>query len=182
MSTHPAVETERLLLRQFIPDDYENLSALLSDPEVTRYLSPGRPATREEMDHIFPSIRRHWDRHGFGRWAVARKDTGEFIGYGGLRLLVDTPEVVYHLARRYWGMGLATEVATASLSYGFGERHFDSVVAVAMPGNAASFRVMEKAGMRREGEREYFGMSLMQYRITRSEYRPGTAFYALRRD
>lgn len=41
---------------------------------------------------------------------------------------------------------------------------------------------MEKAGMRREGEREYFGMSLMQYRITRSEYRPGTSFYALRRD
>jgi integrase len=86
MNTHPAVETERLLLRQFIPDDYENLSALLSDPEVTRYLSPGRPATKEEMDHIFPSVRRHWDRHGFGRWAVARKDTGEFIGYAGLRL------------------------------------------------------------------------------------------------
>lgn len=182
MNTHPAVETERLILRQFVSDDYENLFALLSDPEVTRYMSPGRPVTSEEMNLIFPSIRRHWERHGFGRWAVVRKDTLEFVGYGGLRLLVDTPEVVYHLARRYWGLGLATEMAKASLAYGFGEHNFDSVVAVAMPENAASFRVMEKAGMRREGEQEYFGFNLMQYRITRSEYRPDASLYALRRD
>ena len=181
MITDPAVETERLILRQFVPDDQERLLALLSDPEVIRYMLPGRPPTREEMENILPSIRRHWERHGFGRWAVVRKDTLEFVGYGGLRLLVDTPEVVYHLARRYWGRGLATEMAKASLAFGFGEHGFDSIVAVAMPENTASLRVMEKVGMSREGAREYFGMSLTQYRITRGEYRPDASLYVVRR-
>lgn len=175
------VETQRLLLRRLAPADLKDFYAILSDPEVVRYVGTGEPASLAEAEAALLSIGRHWERHGFGRWAVAEKDTGRLIGYGGLRMLIDTPEVVYHLAKAYWGLGLATEVARASLRYGFEEHGFGRVVAVAMPGNGASIHVMEKLGMAYEGRANYFGIDVVQYSVSREGYPPDDSFYILRR-
>src|SRR5205085_8074181 len=118
----------------------------------------GELMTRADTETALLSVIKHWERHGFGRWAIIDKETERFIGYGGLRMLIDTPEAVYHLAKAYWGLGLATEVAQASLRFGFHIRGFDRIVAIARPENLASIHVMEKIGMRYEKHTEYYNI------------------------
>jgi ribosomal-protein-alanine N-acetyltransferase len=78
--------------------------------------------------------------------------------------------LVYLLDRRFWGAGLGTEVAEACLRYGFGERGFKRIVAFARQENAASRRVLEKVGVRYEGESTAYGVSVVRYEITRDEF------------
>jgi len=165
-----AIETERLRLRMFRASDLDDLANLFADQDVMRYVGNGQPCDRAEAKKALDSIIAHWERHGFGRWAVEHKETSEFIGYGGLRSLFGTPEVVYHLATRYWGKGLATEMARASLEFGFQQRRFDCIVAVAKPENVASIQVMKKLGMRFEMETSYYGIDVVQYVISAPEY------------
>jgi ribonuclease HII len=171
----PEIETARARLRMFTLDDLDDLHAILSDPEVVRHVGTGLPITREETEAALKSIISHWERRGTGRWAVTDKASGRLIGWAGLRLLEGTPEVVYLLTKDYWGNGLATEVARACLSYGFDRRHFGRIVAIAMPANLASQRVMEKLGMRREGEARYYGYDVVRYAILREEFTAGDA-------
>jgi RimJ/RimL family protein N-acetyltransferase len=177
----PSVETARLHLRVFRPDDLDDLAALLDDPDVMRYVADGKPATREETALALDSIIRHWQSHGFGRWAVIDKESENFIGFGGLRSLMGTPEVVYHFAKAFWGRGLATELARASLRYGFEEHRFEQIVAVAVPENAASIHVMEKLGMRYVRHTNIYNMDVVQYRIARSEFQLDDSPYILQK-
>jgi len=176
------VETARLYLRRFQLDDLDGLAGLLSDPDVMRYVGDGQPQSREVADSALQSIIRHWQEHGFGRWAAIDKETQTLIGFGGLRSMMGTPEVVYHFVKSYWGRGLATELASASLRYGFEERQFERIVAVAKPQNVASIRVMEKLGMRYLKHTIYYNMEVVQYEIERAEWDPDDSPYRLRRD
>lgn len=174
-----SIETARLRLRMFRPQDLDPLAALFADPDVVRYVADGKPIGREEADKALQSIIQHWHGHGFGRWAVEDKTTREFVGFGGLRSLFEKPEVVYHLARAHWGKGLATELATASLRYGFEEHRFDRIVAIANPQNAASIHVMEKLGMHYETRASYYGIEVVQYAIAREEFKLANSAYIL---
>jgi RimJ/RimL family protein N-acetyltransferase len=165
-----SIVTERLHLRTFSAADVDELAALFADPDVMRYVGNGEPADRAEAEKALTSIIGHWIRHGFGRWAVEDKHTREFVGYGGLRSLFGTPEVVYHLAKRHWGKGFATELARASLRYGFDVHNFDRIVAIAKPGNTASIHVMEKIGMQFETRTSYYDIEVVQYAITRDQF------------
>ncbi len=161
----PSIETARLHLRRFQLDDLDGLAALVADAEVMEYVGNGLPVTREEAEIALKSIIAHWANHGFGRWAVWS--------------LMGTPEVVYHFARAYWGRGLATELARASLRFGFKEHQFESIVAIAKPGNTASIHVMEKAGLKYELHTAYYNMNVVQYRILRAEFKPDNSAYTL---
>jgi ribosomal-protein-alanine N-acetyltransferase len=174
-----SIETERLLLRMFRPDDLDDLARLFADPDVVRYVGDGKPEGREEADRALQSIIKHWETHGFGRWAVVDKNTHEFIGFGGLRSLFGTPEVVYHLAKAHWGKGLATELGSAALRFGFENRGFERIVAIAKPPNTASIHVMEKLGMRFEKNTSYYHMDVVQYEIRREEFKPDDSTYKL---
>ena len=165
------IETARLRLRMFRLEDLDVLAALFADPEVMRHVADGKPVGREIAEKAIASIIEHWRLYGFGRWAVEDKQTGEFVGYGGLRSLLDMPEVVYHLATAHWGKGLATELALASLRFGLVEHGFERIVAIAKPGNAASIHVMEKIGMRFEKQTSYYGIEVVQYAITAAEFK-----------
>jgi RimJ/RimL family protein N-acetyltransferase len=173
------VETARLHLRTFTFDDLENLATLLADRAVMRYVGDGNPATRQETADALQSIIRHWERHGFGRWAAIDKVTGNFVGFGGLRSFEGQPELVYHLASSHWGRGLATELALASLRFGFEEHQFARIVALAKPANAKSIRVMEKVGLRYERHTNYLNIDVVQYGIDRTEFDSHEAPYQL---
>jgi ribosomal-protein-alanine N-acetyltransferase len=175
----PSVETARLNLRLFRPEDLDDLATLLADVNVMRYVGTGQPVSRGESERALYSIIRHWQEHGFGRWAVIDKATQRFIGFGGLRSLMGTPEVVYHLARPSWGGGLGTELARASLRFGFSEHPFERIVAVAKPENAASLRVMEKVGMQYEKHARYYNLDVIQYQISREDFRCDGGMYRL---
>jgi ribosomal-protein-alanine N-acetyltransferase len=175
----PAIETQRLLLRMFRPEDLDELARMFSDPDVIRYVGDGQPVNREGADKALQSIIKHWQTHGFGRWAAVDKQTKEFVGFGGLRSLFGTPEVVYHLATAHWGKGLATELGRASLRFGFEDRQFDRIVAIAKPLNTASVHVMEKLGMHFEKDARYYDIDVVEYAIGRAEFEPGEMEYRL---
>jgi len=178
----PSIETGRLILRPFELDDLDDLAAILADPDVTRYLPGGRPRTREQTGTTLQFIISHWEQHGFGWWAVNLKTDRELIGWCGLKLLDSTGgvEVLYLFARRHWGQGYATEACTASLRYGFQELKLDRIIALAVPENAASRRVMEKMGMQYEKTAEYYNLELACYSVTRAAFQPGAEVHRVR--
>src|SRR5258705_4502698 len=168
----PLIETDRLRLRLFRPEDLDDLAGMFSDPEVMRYVADGKPAGSDVAEKALRSVIDHWRRHGFGRWAAEDKQTRQFVGFGGLRSLFGMPEVVSHFAPTHWGKGLATELARASLRYGFEEHHFERIVAIAKPENTASIHVMEKIGMQSQMHTSYYDIDVVQYALAPEEYKP----------
>ena len=174
------IDTARLHLRQFTPGDLDELYPIFSEPEVVKYMKTGNPVSREETECALLSIIKHWAKHGFGRWAVIHKETQRLIGYGGLRNLYGMPELVYLLDRPFWGVGLATELATACLQWGFEKRPFERVVAITRPENTASRRVMDKVGMSYEKDMSYHGIEVVQYSISLETYQSLRVLHEIR--
>jgi len=147
------VETDRLLLRPWRPDDIEPLAALFADPDVWRFPF-GRGLTREESERFLDRHIHHRDTHGFGMWAAELKGENELVGFVGLAVPAWLPvvlpavEIGYRLHPAHWGRGLATEAARATLGHGFDVLRLDRIIGIFMPGNVASGRVMTKLGMR----------------------------------
>ena len=119
---------------------------------------------------------RHWERHGHGLWAAEYKPSGAFIGRIGLLHREDSPEgghrveVAWLLDRRFWGLGLATEGALASIRYGFEELGLERIISIALPQNVASRRVMEKAGLAFCGEARWQDHDVVWYAIDRDAW------------
>ncbi|MDQ3821233.1 MAG: GNAT family N-acetyltransferase [Acidobacteriota bacterium] len=169
------IETERVQLRMFRPDDLDGLSLIFADPDVVRHIGNGKPVQGEETEVALRSIIRHWGIHGFGRWAAVYKATRKLIGYCGLRSFNGVPELVYLLSKEYWGRGIATEMARAALSYGFEEKQFGQIIAMTKVENYASERVMKKLGMSYEKNAIICNMEVVCYSISREQYLSGSA-------
>ena len=164
------IETPRLQLRQFVPNDLDELYRLYSDPDLMRYIGKGI-RTKNETETALLSILKHYE-HGFGMWAVISKDDNKLIGRCGLCFLDNTPEVElgYLLDKSYWRKGLATEASHASLNYGFEVVKLDKIIAIAQPENIASRRVMEKVGMKYEKDAYFYNKDVVYYAISRAVY------------
>ncbi len=146
--------TERLILRQWRAADREPFAALNADPRVMEHF-PGL-TTREQSDAFADGMEAHLGEHGWGLWAVERRDTGAFIGFVGLKPVADDlpvapgTEVGWRLAHEHWGQGFATEGARAAVAYGFGELELDEIVSFTAASNVPSRRVMAKLGMQQD--------------------------------
>jgi len=175
----PIVETAHLELRHFSLDDLDQFASLLADPDVVRHVGNGLPIPRDEAEIALQSIIRHWTEHGFGRWLAIERESQAFAGFGGLRSLMGTPEVVYHFWKSFWGKGFATELARASFKFGFEEHNFERIIAVAKPENTASIRVMEKAGMCFDARTSYYDIEVIQYQILREQFQKHSDHYRL---
>jgi len=162
------LETDRLLLREFVEDDAESFFKLNNYPEVVRFV-PDKPLLNVEqarqtlIDHPIADYR----RYGFGRGACILKSTGEQIGFAGLKYLDELGEVdvAYRLLPAHWGQGLATEVALASVHYGFAALGLKRIIGLVMPKNIASVRVLEKTGLRYSGTVTLWGHTFSRYVI-----------------
>lgn len=149
-----ALRTPRLLLREWREEDAEPFAAMSADPAVMEYLlpHPGRAAS----DLWIAVMRSHCDIHGFAFLAVEIPGEARFIGAVGLdRVPFEahfTPavEIGWRLARPYWGKGYATEAARAVIDDGLGRVGLDEIVALTVPANRRSWRVMERLGMSRD--------------------------------
>ena len=179
----PEIETERLRLRAFTPDDLDSLCLVFGDTDVMRYLSQGKPRSREDTETGLLRTIEGFKKRGFGMWAVATKDCETVIGYCGLMFLEDTPELelAYGLAKSHWGKRFATEAAQASLRYGFEELKLDRIVAVVHPQNIPSQRVLEKLGMTYTKDAHHYDADLMYYEISKAGYQSDSSQYLLRR-
>ena len=155
-------ETARLVLRSWTPSDAPSFIRLFSDPEVRRFLPPMQAPTPESAAASIARRAAMEAERGFAALAVERKDTGELIGNCGLQPVQRVgPEIelAYHYVKSAWNRGFGTEAAIGVLAQAFGPLGLAAVIAIAVPDNIGSWRIMEKSGMRYVGQTdEYYGL------------------------
>ena len=173
------LETGRLRLRLFTPDDLDRMCELTRDPEVMRYIGHGHLFTREETLKNLTMIIGAFRRRGYGRWALERRDTGMLIGYCGLSS--GNPhvgiEVAYMLAREEWGKGFALEAGHAAIRYGFEALGVNSIAGITIQGNSRSCRVLVRLGMKFVRHARYYNFPCLQYAIARADWRRADSYY-----
>lgn len=148
----PILETERLVLRGWRPDDFEALAAIHGDQAVMTFL--GGVQERNDAWRSLASLVGHWAMRGYGKWAVERKADGAMMGRVGLINPEGWPgiELGWTLGAQYWGQGYATEAALAAMDYAFLTQPLDRLISCIDPGNAGSQAVARRIGQGK-GER-----------------------------
>jgi len=158
------LETERLIIRTWTPEDRPLFKELMQDPEVTRYVHRGEPYTDEEVDQWLGRQARQIAEFDVCMGAVIEKSTGRLIGLAGTQPLGTTGdlEIGWIFARDTWGHGYATEAGRAAMQHVLETLGRNRVVAIIDPDNEPSKRVARRLGM--EYEARYTGVQL-GYRV-----------------
>lgn len=163
------IETERLVLRTWLPEDAEPLAEIYSQPE---YLETMPPANAEEQIAMWS---RRWREDGFAQWAACERGTGRLIGRIGLLrhhdwpLAPDPVEVGWVLHREFWGRGLATEGGSASIEAWRQHLPDQTLHSFTIPQNARSRAVMERLGMSYGGITLWRGLAHIWYSLERGQ-------------
>ena len=166
--------TERLILRDYRPEDVPPYVALSADPQVMRYLGGPRPAA--ECAAELAAIAKQYAAIGYGMLAVERRKDGAFLGICGLSVehwYPDDLQIGWRLFPRYWGQGYATEAALVWRDHAF-SRDIARLISISDVPNTRSHRLMQRLGMRLDhtatltDDRETFAAHV--YALTRQEW------------
>lgn len=146
-------ETDRLIMREIVPSDAHAFLTLDSDPLVHQYLGNKPVQSLGEIYAVIDMIRQQYINLGIGRWAVLEKESGNFIGWSGLKRVTevynghqDFLDLGYRFIPKYWGKGYATESAKASIQYAFEHFTVSSLNAMVHVQNEGSNNVLRKCG------------------------------------
>ena len=148
------IQTARLDLRLWQPDDVAPFVRLNADPLVTEFL-PG-PVSADEARALFARQNALYQQHGTCYFAATLRETSELVGFVGVKHVAgDLPfapcfDIGWRLGSQWWGRGLATEGALAALRHGFLGLGLAEIVSFTVPANVRSRRVMERIGMVRD--------------------------------
>ena len=147
------LETERLVLRRFTPDDCGHLFDLDNDSEVMRYINGGIPISMDKIQNDIMPLFLNYDESqpGLGFFAVVEKVSTGFMGWCCLRPAHIAPSecsIGYRFLKSSWGRGYATEASRALMSKGFTELGLKRITATTYEHNTASRRVLEKLGLK----------------------------------
>ena len=163
-------QTPSLIIREFVPEDLESYLDHFNDEEVLRYI-PQR--TREERIGIFnKAIANYTNGEKLLIYAMWLKPANEFIGSCLIRPFGDEPnttELGYSINRIHWNKGLATEMAVAMIAIAFEDPETQQVVAVTVPANIGSQRVLEKAGFIKQPNIIRHGEELAYFKLERND-------------
>jgi len=155
------IETEHLLLRRWRESDIAPNTAMLSDPDSARFITPdGKPVTDEFVGWRNAAIMAgHWVLHGFGLFAVEEKASRRYVGRVGPWFPAGWPgfEVGWGIAREFRGKGYAVEAATASIDWTFATFEIDQIIHPIRPENVPSQKVAQRLGAAIERQVELFG-------------------------
>lgn len=163
--------TERLTLRPLLPDDAEAYLAIRHHPDVARWVP--RP-----LEGVIGRFAASWEERRYAPWGVFRD--GRLIGHGGLNYVPEfgETEVLWALHPDAWGQGYATEVARASLDYGFGTLGLELIFAITLPDNTASQSVMKRIGLTYRKRVTYKGFDVVWFDMDRTAYAERTSMAA----
>ena len=146
-------ETDRIQLRHWKDEDRQQFARMNGDPLIMEYLP--RPLTEKDSNHLVDKFEKHFDKHGYGLYALERKEDGAFMGFTGLQKVgfkagfTPATEIAWRLDYEYWGKGYASEAAREVLARGLSDLGLDKVVAFTVHDNTRSIGVMEKIGMKK---------------------------------
>ena len=184
------LKTDRLLLRTWCNDDLIPMYQINQDPLVMEYFPS--LCDWEDTKKFVTKINQHHQKNGFSLYAVELKKTGEFIGFVGLSIpefeahFTPCIEIGYRLSSQHWGKGYATEAAQTVLDYAFNELKLNKIVSFTSILNKKSIRVMEKIGLKKVKEGNFYHPCLPQdhklslhvlYTITKNEYKNRKNYY-----
>ena len=162
------IETNRLILREFQRTDLQELASILADPKVMRF-SPTGVNSVEQVQEKIQGFITCYKGFGFGKWAVVLKENNQLLGYCGIAIDridgKDGKELGYRIDSRYWGQGLATEAASATVRYGFEQFNLPYLLGIVEQANLASVRVLVKVGMQYERVTIFHEVEMDVYRL-----------------
>lgn len=168
-------ETDRFWLRKITENDVQNMFDLDSDSEVHKFLGNNPVKSKEESEKIIQHILNQYQTNGIGRLAIIDKITKNFIGWSGLKREEKVRDFKYYdlgyrLKKKYWGKGIATETAKASLKYGFEELNLNKIGAGAEAVHNASIKVLTKVGFNFVETFEYDNVLCNFYELTKVKW------------
>jgi RimJ/RimL family protein N-acetyltransferase len=155
------IDTGRLVLRRFVPDDLDAFYELGSRPEIIRYAQSEPIASREAAREVMRAAPFHdYATYGYGRFACVWKPTGAVIGFSGIKFVpeINDNELGYRFLPEYWGSGLATEAGQASIEFARSVLSLKRLVALVHSDNLASARVLDKLGFSIETQIRFSGL------------------------
>jgi RimJ/RimL family protein N-acetyltransferase len=141
------IKTERLILRYFREEDWQDLSVYYSDPECMQYTA-GRAQADWEVWRKVATMMGHWQIRGYGPYAMEEKNTGKVLGPVGLWYPLEwpEPEIKWGLAKKYWGQGFAREAAMAVLEMAAEHLPDLQLISLISTGNVNSIKLAESLG------------------------------------
>jgi len=148
-------ETSRLILRDIGLYDAQNLLEMDLDERVTKYTGQNPIGTIEQAIDVVRMIMNQYAENGVGRWAVIEKQSGEFLGWTGLKFhnemennQIDFYDLGYRFKYTHWNKGFATEASLACIKIGFEQLNLEKIIAMVHPNNLASMKVADKCGFK----------------------------------
>lgn len=154
-----ALETGRLILREWHDADAAALHAICNDPEVMEFLGP--LLSTADVEAAIKRQRGFQNDHGYCYWAVERKADGAMIGFCGIMPgppgvpHAGAPDIGWRLARSAWGQGYAREAAQATLDWSWRNISDERIWAITVPANRRSWGLMERLGMQRHHDGDF---------------------------
>lgn len=163
----PILHTNNLSLRPLAPSDAERLHRINQSEGVLRYFPISSPPPLEKVQRFIAGQQAHWEKYGYGNWAILPHGERKIIGWAGLQYLPELmeTEVGFLLDRPFWGKGYATQAAQASVDFGFQSIHLDHIIALVHPDNLVSRRVIEKCGLVYVQTLQLWGLQLMRFTL-----------------
>ena len=171
------IDTGRLILRRFTLDDLRAFHQLCSRPEIIRYAQSTPLASLEEARAMMHAAPFHdYATYGYGRFACVWKESGEVIGFSGVKYVpeIGDTELGYRFLPEFWGLGLATEAGRASIEFARTDLHLGRLVAMVHPENVASANVLTKLGFAVEKQLRYSGLQDVDVNLFSIDLRQGT--------
>lgn len=164
-------DTARLRFERAAAAHAPLLHALHADSEVMRFIRPPDATLADTQVWVAELLTFFAQMPEHGLYLAFEKEGGAFVGWGVLTHLERNStleiEVGYRLHQAHWGKGYATEISRELVRYGFEELGLRRIVAITHPENKRSQRVIEKLGMRSEGERVYYRTPVLYYALER---------------
>lgn len=137
--------------------------------EVYNFLS-GREETREDAGRRIERWTEDFQKHGFCKFRLTDRETGQFIGRAGFGVHEEMPEIGYALKPQFWGKGFALEAAMALRDWMFSVRDVQFFIGYAYSANNASTRILEKIGMKFTHHEMNEGKQLSFYKLTKEQW------------
>lgn len=174
------LETERLILREIRETDLEGMFELDSNAEVHKYLGNKPISTKEKALGNIKFIQKQYKEFGIGRFACIEKDTGNFIGWSGLKFNTgekeklngykDFIDIGYRFIPKYWRKGYGFESARTCLEFGYNTMNYEIIFGAADIENMGSNKILTKIGLQFVNEFDYEDVKINWYELKKQDY------------